>query len=523
MQINILDKNVVTLIIQDIDSIQNQERKRNEWIAYQATQGMLKDYVSTRLQFLFPKNAKKMRVSDIAVSQKVVDKISCAYSESPLRTLPGETQEASQELQKIYKQGKFNTMYQEFDEIFNLHRHGLYWVDYDLEKQKFRTSALRPFEYDLVRDPNTGEVLCVVLNYPDQSITKRQIFGSFEASSSVSDGINQLITESQYDSGVESKVYALWTPTNHVVIVVRKKEIKSADGSTSINYAVTYVDIPGNPNLVNPLGMIPFVYKQRGSSIDYPTFNPLTEQTINFNVLYSDLLTAATMQGFGQAVFSYPEDAEIKELEIGYMSAIKLPQSLDPNAPKSEYKFENPGPDLEGQQKTYLTYLKQVLSQHGITSNQAISGDVESFASGLDRMIANADVNKIVQKNQQVYAELEDDVYQIVRRWEELLGVNLFRDIPELLVYYPRPTVQISESEVIKNVISLLDAGLITKEKALMKLNPNLSPDQAEMEAEELEDESEESTEPKVETESSDETSEEDETTDEVIVNGSRL
>lgn len=485
MQINILDPNIVKLIITDIDGTENLERKRNEWVAYQATQGMLKDYVTARLQTLFPKNFRKMRISDIAVSQKVVDKLANAYCESPIRTLPGESKEAQQEVDKIYKQGKFNSAYQDFDEIFNLHRHGLYWVDYDYDKKNFKTSALRPFEYDLVRDPNTGEVLCVILNYPDQDITRRQLFGSLESQSSMSDGINQLITESQYDSGTQSKVYALWTKTNHVVVVVKKKEIKNTQG-TSVNYAITYVAIPNNPQNINPLGAIPFVYKQSSSAIDYPTFNPITDQTINFNILYSDLLTAASMQGFGQAVFSYPADAEIKELEIGYMSAIKLPQSMEPTAPKSEYKFENANPDLDGQQKTYLTYLKQVLSQHGITSNQAIAGDVESFASGLDRMIANADVNKTVQKNQTIYSELENEVFQLVRIWENLLGVNTFNNITDMLVYYPRPTVQISESEIIKNVIALLDAGLITKKKALMKLNPNLTPDQAEEELEEL-------------------------------------
>lgn len=491
MQINILDKNVVQLIVQDIESIQNQERKRNEWIAYQSTQGMLKDYVISRLQALFPKNFRKMRVSDIAVSQKVVDKLSNAYCETPIRTLPGESDQAMEELNKIYKQGKFNTAYQDFDEIFNLHRHGLYWVDYDQIKKQFRSSALRPYEYDVIRDPNTGEVLCVVLNYPDQDITRRQIFGSFESQASVSDGINQLITESQYDSGTESKVYAMWTKTNHVVIVVQKKEIKNVQG-TSVNYAITYVDLPNNPNMVNPLGIIPFVYKQTGSSIDYPTFNPITEQTINFNILYSDLLTAASMQGFGQATISYPDNAEVKEIEIGYMSAIKLPQSSEPDAKPTTFKFENANPDLDGQQKTYLTYLKQVLSQHGITSNQAIAGDVESFASGLDRMIANADVNKVVQKNQKVYAELENEVYQIVRVWENALGVNVFNNIPEMVVYYPRPTVQINESDVIKNVIALLDAGLITKQKALMKLNPNLNEEQAEQEMMEIKEENQE-------------------------------
>lgn len=489
MQINILDKNTVNLIIQEIESEQNLERKRNEWIAYQSTQGMLKEYVTARLQALFPKNFRKMRVSDVAVSQKVVDKLANSYCESPVRTIPGEDDNIMNELNSIYKEGKFNSAFQDFDEIFNLHRHGLYWVDYDYNESVFRTSALRPYEYDVVKNPNTNEVLAVILNYPDQDVTRRSMFASFETSASISDGVNQLIAESQYDSGTESKVFAIWTATNHVVVVVQKKVIKNNDGSTNVNYAVNYIDLPNNPQMINPIGKIPFVYKQNNSAVDYPTFNPITEQTINFNILYSDLLTAASMQGFGQAILKYPDNADVKEVEIGYMNAIKLPQSSEPDAKPTDFTYVNANPNLDGQQRTYLTYLKQVLSQHGITSNQAIAGDVESFASGLDRMIANADVNKIIQKNQNVYRDLEDEVFELVKVWQAALGEFMFNGIDDINIYYPRPTVQINESDIIKNVISLLDAGLITKQKALMKLNPNLNEEQANEELLEIDNE----------------------------------
>jgi hypothetical protein len=103
MELNILDQNVVRLIIADINSQQNLERKRNEWIAYQSTQGMLKDYVNTRLQVLFPKNARKMRVSDISISKKVIDKLANAYCEKPIRQLEDASEEQNQELHSIYK------------------------------------------------------------------------------------------------------------------------------------------------------------------------------------------------------------------------------------------------------------------------------------------------------------------------------------------------------------------------------------------------------------------------------------
>lgn len=477
MKIDITNPEIVKLIIQDIESPENKDRKKQEWDAYMCTQGALKSYVQNRLSLLFPKHSRKMRVSDISISKKVIDKISKAYSIAPIRSIESDNQDIQDEFANIYKDSCFNYAMREFDAIYNLHRQALMWVKFDETEQEFEPMALRPFEYDLVRDQNTGKVLCVILNYPDQEITMANMFN--QTSNSVSDGVNQLIAESQYDSGTESKVFALWTDEAHVVVVFTKKEIKDMQGKATYQYAVTYVPIPNNEQMINPLGELPFVYKQKSSASDYPVHNQITEQTINFNIFYSDLLTAASMQGFGQAIFSYPENSDIKELEIGYMSAIKLPQSTEPNAPKTEFTYANANPDLEGQRKTYLNYLHNVLAEHGINNDQAIDGGVEKFASGLDRLIANADVQWIIQENQECYQQVEDCMFDKIKAWNALMGNHLLDSVEDIKVYYPKPTIQISDTEKLNNIKMLLDLRLKTRAQALMMLDPNLSLDQA--------------------------------------------
>jgi hypothetical protein len=303
--------------------------------------------------------------------------------------------------------------------------------------------------------------------------------------SEISDGMNQLISESQFDSGSESKVYALWTETQHAVIVAQKKVNKTAT-KTNINYAITYVPIDGNPNNINPLGMLPFVYLQKGDSVDYPVSNPLASQTINYNVLNSDLLTASSMQGFGQAVLKYPAGSEITELEISYMTAIKLPQSTELDAKPTEFEYVNASPNLEGQLKVNNNYLKQILSEQGINSAQAISGETEQFNSGLDRMIAQADVQWLIQENQEMYLDLENEAFEIIKAWESLKGNNEFDQYDEIKVIYEKPTVQISDTEKLNNIKMLLDLGLKSRAQALQILDPNLSDEQAELEISEV-------------------------------------
>lgn len=484
MNINILDPSVVMLILQEVEGPQNKKRKELEWEATQCTQGMLKDYVAGRMAVLFPKNAKKMRISDVSISKKVIDKLSKAYSEPPIRTIEEKNPDIQEAFTEIYKDGCFNSQYKEFDSIFNLHRYGLFWLNYDMEEEKFRPLAMRPYEYDLVRDPNTGKVGCVIVNYPDLEITMAQLFAG--ADISTSDSINQMITESQYDSGAESKIFALWTDTQHVVVVLTKKTVPLSTGGNEVKYSLSYVPIPNNAENVNPLGTLPFVYKQKGSSTDYPIHNQLTEQTINFNILNSDLLTAASMQGFGQAVLTYPQNAQINEIEVGYMSAVKLPQSEEPDAKPTDFKFVNANPDLAGQQQVYMNYLTSVLSEHGINGEQAVSGDAKQFASGLDRLISNADVQWIIKENQDIYQELENEVFDKIKAWNRLLGNNILEPVEEIKIYYPRPTVQISDTEKLNNIKQLLDLRLKTRAQALMMLDPNLTLEQAQKEIAEV-------------------------------------
>lgn len=491
MNIDITDAEIVKLIIQDIESPQNKERKRQEWEAYQCTEGLMRNYVMKRVQELYPKNWKKMRISDVSLSKKINDKVSKAYSQNPVRSLDQEVSDETKDmLADIYKEGCFNSAYREFDSSFNLHRYSNFWVNYDMEAGKYRPQNLRPYEYDLVRDPNSGDVLCVILNYPDLEVTRQNLY--FGADLAVTDGVNQLIAESQVDSGSESKVYALWTDTQHAVVVVTKKVVNDMSGrpTSQISFAITYVPLKDNPNSVNPLGKLPFVYKQKGASTDYPFHNQITEQSINYNLMMSDLITAASMQGFGQAILSYPENAEIKEVEVGLMAAVRLPQSTKLDAPKTEFKFESPSPDLAGQKTICDNYMYSVLAEHGIDGGQSNDKGSTTFTSAADRYMASADVQWIVKENQEVYQELEEEVFEIIKLWEGLNGNNAFDKAEELKVYFPQPTINITESDKLKNIEMLLKLRLKTRPQALMILDPNLTEQQAEDEIQEVDDES---------------------------------
>lgn len=479
-RINLNDQFTVEQIIREIEMPDNLERKRRAWRSFKVVGGEQRRFVIDRLKTLFPKSYQSMRVSDVSIAKKITNKRAKAYKQSPIRRLQNELQ--TEELNELYKRDKFNSAWKLFDWNFNQFRDALFWVNWDPEATKFRPQIIYPFEYDIIRDQDTGELLMVALSSPDRIVTEIRD-DDFQDFAEQHDGLNKLIAEQQDDTYAQQKQYALWTPENNVLIQ-REREIFTDGEGKTVKITVEYLDIPGNPGNVNILGELPFVYRSAEQSFDYPTNNPLAKQSIDFNVLWSDLLSAASLQGFGQLKIKYPASMRdaVAKIHTGLTTAIELPQSENPDDPDTDADYINPKPDLAGQRETYLTYLRQILSEHGITTSQAITGDNEKFASGFDRLIAQADVQDVISDNQDTYADAENDVYKKVVAWftKVIPGSPPFPADEELQIIYPKPKVMISDGETLDNIKKRMDLGLTDRVEALMILDPNLTKEDAE-------------------------------------------
>lgn len=104
-------------------------------------------------------------------------------------------------------------------------------------------------------------------------------------------------------------------------------------------------------------------------------------------------------------------------------------------------------------------------------------------------MLSQADVQKVIKKNQEIYSDLEAEVFDKIKAWLFLLGDNTLMGAEDFSIFYPKPQVMTTDTEIINNLKVLLELGIITKKKFIMRLNPNLTDDQA---AKELQDVTEE-------------------------------
>lgn len=457
---NVNEPNVAQRLIREIESNQFIERRKAEYKSYKVCEGGQKEYVVERLIKLFPESYANMRISDISISNKVISKLSKAYKEKPIRMFGNQTEE----LDELFKASNFDSVMSEFDRDFNRQRYGLLWVNQIDGETSFH--SLKGFESFVKRNQSTGELECVVLNYPDTDITTTT--GTTVVSS---DYTEQELAESQDDSSAEKKIYIMWSKDYHAIWTAR------GDGE---NKYIEKKEIEGNSNGINPLGVLPFIYRSKNSSYDLPFVNQLTDQSILYNVLNSDRLTATALQGYGQMVVKLPEDMSIETMHSGMTTALHLPiiQGADAQADAS---YINPNPDLKGMQDTINDYGREILDEHGI---QVQTAGNNQFSSGLERLIANADVSDKISENRVVYAQMEQEAVKILQAYGVLAETQ-----DELKTIFQKSKVLISDGEILENIKKRMDMGLITRGEALQIIDPNLSDDDAQAKLDKISEE----------------------------------
>lgn len=443
---DITNPEIVKRIVTDIESEQNRLRKKEDFDSYQVMSGNQRQYVQAVLENMYPQSHKVMIPSNINITKKVVDRIGCVYKDAPARKVNGQ---ASEVLEDIYTEGKFNRGFNSLDKTFNRSRCALAWVQNDPEiKTMFKMVALPQYSFDVVIDNDSLDLKMVILSYPDTTITTGD-------RRTRSDATNQIIAESQLDSGLDSKVYAIWTDDYYVT--VRATQINK---TTVIDYIVD----EENPNMLNKLGRLPFVWVTSQPDVpEFPTPNPLAQEAVNINVMNSSLLSAAVRQ-YGVLVLKYPQGSPIRELHSGHSVAMQLPQKTDQD-PHIETTAEYivPNSDLAGMKDTFLEYASGVLSDNGLEGS-TLSGETKNFSSGLERLIASASIMDKRSANIETYKDVETEVFEIIKRYDEVNGTRLFKSTDTLSVGYPEPKAIVSEKEKLEVLKMKDELGVLERE-----------------------------------------------------------
>lgn len=435
----------------------NRWRKRQAYDDYQVMMGLQKSFVRSRLKELYPKNYTRFRIGDISIAKKVNEKLSRAYSQQPSRVVSS----GQDALDKIYAGPDFFQAFKEFDMIYNYFKYAFMWVRHypsmiPGEMGRYSLRALKPYEFDVVFS-ESGEIECFAICYDNMPSYVQQYFtNTFSIYNSHPISFKQDLGDC---------LFSVWT----------KDEINLVRGGAN-NAATVLAEMP------NELGAIPGAYLQQETKPEYPLPQILSNQTIEWNVAFSDLKTAAATQGHGQLVVKYPIKTEkAPKVEVGMYNAMALPQLHPDQGAATEAEYISAKPDINGQLEVLKFDLMQILEDHGLRGRKSVSvNSVEQFASGFDRLISEADVQYIIDNNQSLYAEkLEQSVFKVLKQFELKMGRTELSSAERLEIKFDKPKVLISDRETLENLAMRVKLGVVASWEKHKIIDPNLTDEEA--------------------------------------------
>lgn len=438
----ILNDFSILSILAEINSPEERSRRSKELENLMVYEGQLHLFVEKKLKSMYPKTWESYNVADYNIHKKITDKKAKSYIKPPIRSL--QKKEETDLYNSILDENNFNDVMKQIDVYKNRHKYcglGIVRERIFLEdggyQDKYNFWALAPYEFNVHRDQN-GDIYAW----------------------SIPTGKDR-----EYD------YWTLWTNETHIKI--KTKDYRSFN----------VVPIDGNPEMINPYGVIPFIFIPMDNAGAYPYHSSLPRQTIELNTNLSVYLTSGNMQ-IGQLVLKHPKNQKIDWVVSGLMTAMKLEQETKEGFPETDASYISPNPNLDGHKESILTYMMMILDEHGMNSNQ-VTKSGEKFTSGFDRLIANADVQDIIEDNQDVYSRVENGTYKIIRAMNDRDGNFTFTS-DKLSVKFARPKILTSDSEKLDNLKKKKELGLWEEWELILEADPNLTEEEARAKSDKL-------------------------------------
>ena len=432
---------------------------------WRVLRGDLRFFVEEEIKRLYPKTYQNFIISEMNFASKVTDKRAKAYKEEPLRVLANDTESEAYQAQMREMQSLWH--WRLFDTYRNYFRYSCLWFSFytdDKGNQVPLLRALRPSQFTrIVNDFGQTEVFAVY-------------FGSdIESENQVRGDQFELLQQDEPEDD-DSFYIGLWTNEQHKVV-----KVSSNQGG---DYRFEEKPLMDNEDGINDLGIIPAVFSQEGDNRERPAFNPLKDQTITLNSMYSIIMSGVSVQTFGQLILKHPQDQSVPDIsQQGIFVYLPLPQ-VGQDEPETSAEYITPTPNISESLEVFDKYAMNTLREHGLSGE--VSGQ-NKFTSGLDRLLSQMDTTEIIEENQQYFAVNENQLLKIIKAFNELTGGPRYQS-EEMSVIYKKPKPLQSEKELLETIEKKLSLGLIEKYEALMILDPNMNKDAAQQKIERIQE-----------------------------------
>ena len=490
-------------VIQDLMSENTKARKQWSLRSSEVQGGRLQQYVKEYLEGQY--NVDSVRempiVSSINIQKSVVDRKATIYKKKPDRQFSEVSEDQEATIKLVYRD-------MHIDEKLNQSNKNYIYQDQSIgmivpKNGKLVCRVLKMHQVDAIVDYDDPEKAAGYIistfdrtDYIQQYYDKKQIdvaTGDRPRSvrSSASENENQeLADDYQFKKYVEK--YIVWSPEYNFMMNGFGEVIDPETGEASNDIDIT-----------SPLageGIMPFFEVSKDKDFEYfvrPS-NSLTDFTIEFNALQSDLHTNIKLNGYAVGVLKAPSELQPQNQIIGASMLLKLPTD-DPDK-VVDFDFVSPSSNIGEISGAVDQFLNYFITSQGLDADVINSqGSSTTYTSGLDRFIATVNKMEAHQDDYDRYKNVERQIYDIVKAWLRALeGTNLLdskyrvgnvSDMSEVSIEYYKPEMIQTESEMLANFQTKIDLGVMSKVDALMQLKGIEDREQAKELLEEIKEE----------------------------------
>lgn len=393
------------------------------------------------------------RVAPINILTRIIDKLSKIYQQNPVRYVENGNDSDSELLQWYENQFRIDQKMNIGNEFFNMFRNTLIQVYLHQGQPRIRPIPSDSF-LAYSDDP-------VEHTYPNYII---------------------LIHSEEIKGGQKNIIYHAYSDTEFVIY----------DSEGKVRYDL--MNEVGNPEGIVPFGKMPFVYVNKSANLIVPKADVDTlKMSVLIPVLLSDMNFAVMFQAFS---IIYGIDVTDENLEMSPNAFWRL-RSDDSVDSKPQLGTIKPSVDTDKALSLMQSQMGFWLQTRGIRPGAVGDVGAENFSSGISKMVDEMDTSEDRKKQVSFFEDAEADLWDFVVNYAHpywvdsgaIEPITRFSTNAKVITNFQEQIPMLRRADILKETVEEMDAGLITKRRALKRLNPKMNDRELDELISEIEDE----------------------------------
>lgn len=386
----------------------------------------------------------KHRIAPINVLRRIIDKLSKIYQQSPTRTILNGTDQDKELLAWYEEKLGINEVMNQSNEFANLHKNNLIELFVDDAMPKMRSVSAHQFWVYSKNKVDPTVPTHVAIFDSDMSVEKK-------------DGMKDKL-----------RVYS----ADKFIIVDSDGDIVQQD-----------MNELGNPEGINPYGVLPFTYVNTSANLLVPLPDTDTKSmSILIPILLTDLNHAVQFQSFSMM---YGIDVDVGDIKRAPNAFLDL--KSDPASDKTpQIGSIKPQVDIDQVLGLVASEFSLWLNTRGIKPGSIGQMNRDNFASGVSKMIDEMDVSEHRQRQVTIYRNVENDFWNRLMHHIHPFWVangmienrQLFSTNAKVDTNFAPQVPMLRRGDIIKELQDEISAGFTTKRRAIKKLNPHMADDE---------------------------------------------